>query len=33
MVITIRHFGHPFHSNQTAILIATGMFHHIVLIR
>lgn len=33
MVLYIRHYGIPFISNEHAVLIATGMFHHIVLVR
>lgn len=33
MVLFIRHYGAPFVSNENAVLIATGMFHHIVLVR
>jgi hypothetical protein len=32
-IIKIAHNGHPFQSNEFAMLIATGMFHHYVLIK
>ncbi len=31
-VIMIKHNGIPFRSNANARLLATGMFHHIVLL-
>lgn len=33
MIIVIRHYGLPFIGNEHATLLATGMFHHIVLMR
>ncbi len=32
-VLLIRHYGHGFQSNKHAVLIATGKWHHIVLLR
>lgn len=32
-IIVIAHFGHPFRSNENAVLLATGSVHHIVLLR
>jgi len=32
-IILIEHFGVPFISNDIAMLIATGVKHHIVLLR
>jgi len=32
-VLVIRHFGVPFFSNANAVLVATGVLHHIVLVR
>ncbi len=33
MIVGIRHYGVAFKNNATAVLVATGMFHHIVLIK
>jgi hypothetical protein len=33
MVVVIRHYGLPFTSDENALLVATGMFHHIIIIR
>ena len=32
-IVVIRHFGVPFSNNETAVLLATGVTHHIVLIK
>lgn len=32
-IVVIRHFGVPFLNNETAVLLATGVAHHIVLIK
>lgn len=32
-IVVIRHFGVPFQNNETAVLLATGVTHHIVLIK
>jgi hypothetical protein len=32
-IVVIRHFGVPFQNNATAVLLATGATHHIVLIK
>ena len=32
-IVVIRHFGVPFHNNETAVLLATGVTHHIVRIK
>jgi hypothetical protein len=32
-IIVIRHYGHPFANNATATLLATGVMHHIVLLK
>jgi hypothetical protein len=32
-IVVIRHFGIPFQNNATAVLLATGATHHIVLIK
>lgn len=32
-IIAIRHYGYPFHSNEHAVLLVTGILHHYVLIR
>lgn len=32
-IVVIRHFGVPFHNNETAVLLATGATPHIVLIK
>jgi hypothetical protein len=31
-IILIEHHGYPFRSNAHAVLLATGMIHHIVLL-
>jgi hypothetical protein len=31
-VIVIRHYGYPFRDSDSAVLLATGMFNHIVLL-
>lgn len=33
MIIAIEHFGYPFRSNANAVLIATGVRRHIVLLK
>lgn len=32
MVIVIKHNGYPFRNNENAVLLATGITHHIVLL-
>jgi hypothetical protein len=32
-IIIIRHNGYPFQNNENAVLLATGMFNHIVLLK
>lgn len=32
-IIVIQHNGYPFHNNETAVLVATGSVHHIVLLK
>lgn len=32
-IVAIRHYGHPFISNEHAVLVATGILHHIVLLK
>jgi len=32
-IIVIRHYGIPFRNNANAVLIATGLFHHIILLK
>lgn len=32
-VIAIRHYGHEFRSNEHAVLLVTGLFHHYVLLK
>ena len=32
-VIVLIHYGYPFHNNEVAVLLATGMTHHIVLLK
>lgn len=32
-IIIIRHYGLAFHSNKNAKLVATGIIHHIVLLK
>jgi hypothetical protein len=33
MIIQIRHYGIAFESNENALLLVSGLYHHIVLIR
>ena len=33
MIITIRHYGYGFTNNENALLLATGMLHHIVWLK
>jgi hypothetical protein len=33
MIILIKHYGLPFVGNKHAVLLATGVIHHIVLVR
>jgi len=33
MLIIIPHNGYPFHNNEVAVLLATGIYNHIVLIK
>lgn len=32
-ILVIEHFGHGFQNNAHAVLIATGIRHHIVLLK
>ena len=32
-LIVIKHNGYPFFNNENAVLIATGITHHIVLLK
>jgi hypothetical protein len=32
MVIVVKHNGYPFRNNENAVLLATGITHHIVLL-
>lgn len=32
-IILIRHHGYPFINNENAVLVATGITHHIALIK
>lgn len=32
-VVKIEHFGYPFRSNENAVLLVTGIFHHYVLLK
>lgn len=32
-VVKIRHYGHPFRSNENAVLLVTGIAHHYVLLK
>jgi hypothetical protein len=32
MVIMIKHYGYKFRNNENAVLVATGITHHIVLV-
>lgn len=31
-ILKVRHYGLPFLSNEHAVLLVTGMYHHYVLI-
>lgn len=32
MVIVMKHNGYPFKSNENAVLLATGITHHIIVL-
>lgn len=33
MLIVFRHFGIPFRDNENAVLLATGILHHVVWVK
>jgi hypothetical protein len=33
MILTIRHYGHAFHNNANAVLLFTGIRHHVILLK
>lgn len=32
MILVIQHYGFPFSNNENAVLLASGVTHHIVLL-
>jgi hypothetical protein len=32
-LLIIKHFNIPFHNNQNAILLFTGIHHHVILLK